>query len=375
MHVPAAKGPLAINLVTSWNKQCGIATYSQFLAQELKKTTKIYVTALPHKKGYHPYFTIIGYEVGRSKDLVHVQFEYGIFPSLRLRKRNLTAFAALLFYLGLAHGNRRVVTTLHEPRKTVTATGKSGLLYTKLLDKLIFAVSDVIIVHTQESKRLMETVYGVGEGKLRVIPHGSYQQPHIRDKEASKRELGLEGKTVVTILGFVTPKKGHDLVIPLLPQIYKNVQLVIAGGPQNAQDQQYLDSLKKLAVQYGCLDRVTFTGYLEDLSVVLNATDVALLPYRHVTDSGVLHLLVAYGVPTVASDLAAFKEVNGEFGCLELFTSEDPQELLSKLQLLLANPQRRDLLKAKCLDMWNATKWSNIAKKHIEIYQEVLSKR
>jgi glycosyltransferase involved in cell wall biosynthesis len=195
------------------------------------------------------------------------------------------------------------------------------------------------------------------------------------DKEECKRKLGLEGKVVMTILGFVTSKKGHDLVIPLIPQINRNVQLVVAGGPQNCKDEQYLKKLKKLAEQHGCADRVTFTGYLPDLTEVLNATDLALLPYRFVTDSGVLHLLVAYRVPTIASDLAAFREVYNEYGSLELFPTEDPQTLLAKIQLLLSNLQHIDLLKSKCLDMWNATKWSTVAQKHIELYREVLSKR
>ena len=373
MHRPAANNFFAANLVTSWNKQCGIATYSAFLAEELKKNVKLYITDLPDKHALNPYFIILGYRVGRSQDLVHVQFEYGLFPDLKLGKKRLTAFAALLFYFGLSLGNRRVITTFHEPRKTVTARGKSGFFYTRLLDGLIFAVSDLIIVHTLESKALMKTLYGVDESKLRVIPHGSFEKPKFLDKDECKRKLGLEGKTVMTILGFVTSKKGHDLVIPLLPQLDKNVQLVIAGGPQTAKDEVYLGELKKLAEKHHCLDRVTFTGYLPNLTEVLNATDLALLPYRTVTDSGILHLLTAYRLPTIASDLKAFREVYDEYGCLQLFNSEDPQDLLAKIQTLLSNQTLREALKAKCEDMWNATKWSGIAKKHFEIYREVLS--
>ena len=46
-----------------------------------------------------------------------------------------------------------------------------------LLDRLIFAVSDLIIVHTRESKNLMKTFYGVDESRLLVIPHGSFENP------------------------------------------------------------------------------------------------------------------------------------------------------------------------------------------------------
>ena len=375
MHVPADNNSLAINLVTSWDKQCGIATYSAFLAEELRKNAKVYIAGLPKKHALNPYYAILGHEVARSQDIIHVQFEYGLFSNLKLGKRNLTAFASLPFYLGLSLGNRRVITTIHEPRKTNTAGSRSGFFFTKLLDKLIFTLSDMIIVHTLESKELMKTLYGVNESKLHVIPHGSFEKPNFLNKEVCKRKLGLQGKTVITILGFVTPKKGPDLVIPLLPQLNPNVQLVIAGGPQTDADVQFLVKLKRLAEQFHCLDRVTFTGYLSDLSLILNATDLAVLPYRSVTDSGVLHLLVSYRVPIIASDLKAFREIYHEYGCIELFKSEDSQDLLIKIQSLLSNEQLRDSLKAKCEDMWNATKWSNIAQRHIEVYREVLSAR
>ncbi len=373
MHKPSS-AVLAVNFVSSWDRQCGIATYTEFLAKELKDNAKAYVTDVPQINGANPYFKLLGYSAGRSFDLVHVQFEYGIFPKLRLGRRSLTAFSALLFYLGLSTGNRVVVTTMHEPRKAVTAGGRSGLLYTRLLDRAIFSVSDRIVVHTKESKRLLETVYGVKPVKLRIIPHGSYEQPHITDKETAKTALGLHGKTVVTILGFVTAKKGHDLALPLLPKLSADVQLVIAGGPQNSQDEAYMEKLKQFAQQYGVSERVTFTGYLDDLAPVLNASDIALLPYRYVTDSGVLHLLVSYMVPTLASDLAAFKEVHDEYGCIDVFRSGDSEDLLGKLQVLLSDSRHQAVLKAKCFDMWNQTRWSNIAKRHIELYREALNR-
>jgi glycosyltransferase involved in cell wall biosynthesis len=365
---------LSVNLATSWNRQCGIATYSEFLAGELKKVAKVYVIDLLSKNALNPYFKILGRSVGSTHDLVHVQFEYGIFSNLTLGRRTLTAFAALPFYIGLAMGNRPIVTTIHEPRKKVSANGRTGLFYTSLLDRIVFGVSDLIIVHTRESKQLMQTVYGVPESKLGMVPHGSFQTPTFLNKEECKRKLGLQGKTVVTILGFVTSKKGHDLVIPLLPQLTRDVQLVVAGGPQKYQDELYLAKLKELAEQYHCGDRVTFTGYLPDFTGVLNATDIALLPYKYVTDSGVLHLLVAYGIPTIASDLGAFREVYDEYGCLMLFKCGDSQDLNTKIQELLSNPNRRESLKAKCLEMWNVTKWSSIAQKHIQLYRKVLSK-
>ncbi len=96
-YAPMDHSQLEINLVTSWNKQCGIATYSTFLAEELQKKVKLYITSLPTKNAITPCFKILGYSVGRSHDLVHVQFEYGLFSSLKLGKRDFDSFFCSTF--------------------------------------------------------------------------------------------------------------------------------------------------------------------------------------------------------------------------------------------------------------------------------------
>jgi glycosyltransferase involved in cell wall biosynthesis len=375
MHAPDNPLLLEINLVTSWDRQCGIATYSAFFSEELSKKARVFVTEIRKNFAFSPYFALLGYRVAHSHDIVHVQFEYGLFSNLKIGRKTLTAFASLLFYFGLALGNRSIVTTMHEPRKDVSAGRRAGFFFTRILDKLIFAVSDLIIVHTQESKQLLETVYQVDSSKLCVVPHGSYQKPKIQNKEDCKRALGLQGKTVMTIFGFVTPKKGHDLLIPLLAKLDPNVHLIVAGGPQTDSDARFLSNLKGLAEIYGVSDRVIFTGYLPDLSQILNATDLALLPYRYVTDSGVLHIIVSYKVPILTSDLPAFKEIHQQYGCIELFKSEDTQDLLMKIQNMLSFGILQSDLKRQCQEMWNKTKWSNIAERHIEIYHELLLHR
>ena len=94
----------------------------------------------------------------------------------------------------------------------------------------------------------METIYGVSESKLRVIPHGSFEKPNFLNKEECKRKLGLQNKTVITILGFVTPKKGHDLVIPLLPAIRSERSTCDCWRTTNGPTMQLtLRELKKIA--------------------------------------------------------------------------------------------------------------------------------
>jgi len=363
---------LRVNLVTSWNIRCGVAAYSAFLADELKERADVRVVNLQRElRAFSPYFLILGFKASRVPSIVHVQFEYSLFPALKIGiKKTLLSFGAFLFYIGLALGKSQVVTTFHEVR-TVKAGGKTGYAYVNLLHRLIFRVSNLIVVHNSESKTLMEKIYGVN--KLKIIPHGLYETPIFLDQNECKKQFGLSGKTVVTIPGFISPAKGHDLVISILPQLDKNVNLIIAGGTKTDDGNRFLEKLKELAQSHGCLDRITFTGYLPDLTVVINATDVAILPYRAITESGILRLLIAHRIPTITSDLPAFKEVLQEYDCIKLFEGNNKEKLLESVCSLINSEKTRDYLKEQCLKMWENNRWRAIARRHMETYLELIS--
>lgn len=363
-----------VNLVTTWNIRCGIAAYSAFLVAELKRNARIRIVRVSNTYTLSPYFLVLGFKTGRSHELVHVQFASGMFGDFKLgRYRRAQAFTALLFYLGLAFGMSQVVTTFHEVMKTVSARGRVGLTYIKLLNKLICGVSDIVIVHTLESKELMVKTYGVDGSKVKVIPMGCYETPLFLNKDACKEKLNLSGKKVITIPGFVSKHKGHDLVVALLPLLDKEVHLLIAGGTRTREDMAYYEEVKKFAQRHHCINRITFHDYFPITSTIMNATDIAILPYRYATESLTLHLLIAYKVPTITSDLSVFKEIKQEYDCIGLFRSNNKKDLLAKILSLLSDEKKQSLLQEQCQKMWNDRKWSSIAAKHVETYLEVLS--
>lgn len=353
-----------INLVTTWNARCGIASYSASLANELRKLSKVYITkVLETQKLNFARFFVLGVEAGRLSDVVHVQCEYGVF-----------GLSAFFLYIGLALARTSVITTFHEVMKE-TGGGIAGKLY-KMLSEVICNVSNFTIVHTLESRELLSKICAVPRDRLVVIPHGSFENPIIQDKDACKAKLNLQGKTVLTIPGFVRRNKGHDLLINVIPLLNKRVHLLIAGGPRVKQHEAYYEQLKQKAQQQGIIGRVTFSGYIpdEEIPVVMSATDIAVLPHIYgVTQSGILHILVAYRIPTITSDLEAFKEVASQYGCLQLFKVGDRKDLFEKVSALLNDEEKQSLLRARCEEMWNNTKWSAVAKKHVEVYLKALT--
>jgi glycosyltransferase involved in cell wall biosynthesis len=364
----------SVNLVTSWDTSCGIAAYSAFLAAELRKSAKIRVVIVSDEHILSPHYFVKGFIIGRSNSIVHVQFAYSMFAGFKLWRRwGLSDFTALLFYLGLAFGRSLVVTTFHEVTKTMSSGGRVGPVYGKLLDKLICNVSDLMIVHTSESKELMVKNYGVNRSKLKVIPMGCVETPQLLNKDACKDKLNLSGKTVLTIPGFVSKNHGHDLVISILPRLDKDVHLLIAGGARTRETAAYYEELKKMAQRHHCIERITFIDDFPITSTIINATDIAVLPYRYATESLTLRLLTAYKVPTITSDLSVFKEVKKEYGCIELFRSDDKEDLLAKVLSLLSDERRQSLLQKQCQKLWSDNKWSSIAARHLETYLEVLA--
>jgi hypothetical protein len=59
-----------------------------------------------------------------------------------------------------------------------------------------------------------------------------------------------------------------------------------------------------------------------------------------------------------------FQEIYQDYGCIELFKTNDSKDLLAKTQSLLSDGQKRQVLKEKCPGIWSATKWSSIATKY-----------
>jgi len=146
-----------------------------------------------------------------------------------------------------------------------------------------------------------EVLLGVGFSDVVVIPH------HLRRRELShqdslRSELGLENKTVVTVLGHVFGRKRYDLVIRALALLPQNFVLCIAGDTSDLRNKRYVNDLKKLVARLGLEQRVVFTGALssEDYSRAIKMTDLAILPHSWIAGSGTFTDWVAEGKPILA---------------------------------------------------------------------------
>jgi len=179
--------------------------------------------------------------------------------------------------------------------------------------------------------------------RIVVIPLACIVNPVFLDPLECKRKLGLSGKRLVTMFGFVGYPKGHDMAITAMKntRMPADVVLYVAGEGRVPADIEYELGLRRRVLDERLTGRIRFHGYVsdEDVPVVMCASDIVLLPYRHVVQSGAVNYPLAYRIPVLASDIGGFAEIANEYGCIETFRHEDQEDLEDKLLSLLSSPR------------------------------------
>ena len=177
------------------------------------------------------------------------------------------------------------------------------------------------------------------------------------------------------VIGFLgrmdEPRKGLHVLLKafeiLAPQ-RPNLRLLIAGGSGDAEDQLH-------KVPEHLRDRMTVLGAVSDEDKVrmLHSVDVFCSPNTGGESFGIVTAeAMAAGVPIVASDIDAFRQVlrNGEAG--ELFTTGDPADLARAAARLLDDPARRAALSNAALTAVAQYDWSVVARDVMSVYETVV---
>lgn len=205
-----------------------------------------------------------------------------------------------------------------------------------------------------------------------AIPHG-VEVPSGTDREQARAALGVRPDQLLALcFGFVAPYKGLELVLDAADRLAaapgsRDVAVVIAGGahPRLAGRDGYAEGLQS---RYGSV--ATFTGYVPDEQVhpLFSAADVVLILYpRPFSSSGALAVALAHRRPILFSQPVA----NILGASPELVGPDDATGLASRLEQLAHQPVLRERLAAATDRLASARSWTEVARRHLQIYEEV----
>ena len=187
----------------------------------------------------------------------------------------------------------------------------------------------------------------VGQDLFKLKPdavHTSIQHPlysHFGQKLArneAETKLGLaSGKKNILFFGLIRTYKGLDILLEAFGRLPEDYQLIIAGEPYGSFDkyQQIIDRLPNK-------DRICMNlKYIKDSEVkdYFSAADLAVLPYRSATQSGISSVSYHFDVPMIVTDVGGLKETIGDRGTGIVAKENTPEQIMAEIIRYFDNPQ------------------------------------
>jgi len=183
---------------------------------------------------------------------------------------------------------------------------------------------------------------GVDPDRITVVKRGrDADRLGLRTPERradARHRLGIpDDALVVVTVGRQEYQKGHRFLIEAFVDVvadHPNAQLLITGreGHSSVQLEQLIESLALGSA-------VTILGHRSDVPEVLAASDIFAFPSLYEGLGGALIEALALGLPVVASDIPALREVVREGENAVLVAPGDPSGLATAITSLLDDPQ------------------------------------
>lgn len=379
---------MKIAWLSSWPpRPCGIATYSEELIEALHKAkNEIHVICHPDggRPGEKNVYPVIKTEapgwdeavyntVQKIKpDIVHIQHEYGLYQT---SGDHASGLFRLLFRL---HIQRKfpVVVTYHS---VYTRLNPMIRLYMDVMQRLVHAA----IIHAEYQWMNLHANLGRVVDNVYVIPHGAAEGVSVSRGEA-KKKLGLQGRSVLGMLGWFTPTKGFDSALEiwddLARELGEDTMLVLAGDARLGDPNQvdYKQKLLSLVEQCEHKDQIkvklgSFTS--EEYNNIMASFDLMVMPYTFASQSGNLAHSFALGVPAVVSGLEGLKAEAEASGAAVAFSPGDREELKRAILMILGNDSLRKKYSQRAKSyVKKRISWSITAKKHMQVYKKAIER-
>jgi glycosyltransferase involved in cell wall biosynthesis len=232
----------------------------------------------------------------------------------------------------------------------------------------LYDAVDAIVVHSGYGRELLVSELGVDPGKVRVIHHGAFRYLTAQEREVPL-PAGLAGVRgpVVLFFGLLRPYKGLETLLEAWRGV-PDAELWIVGRPRMP--------IEPLRAQAGPGVRF-IPRFVSDaeLPAFFRRADVVVLPYARTERldwSGVLATALAFGRPTVVSDVGGFSELASE-GAVRLVAPGDSAALGAALVGLLSDPQEREGLAWGALTAARGTySWEAAARETLALYRDLV---
>ena len=363
-------------------RKCGIATFTSDLAESFAEqfpAVQTFALAMNDSVEGYDYPGPVRYEIDQEDvhdyeraanflnqqavGVISLQHEFGIYGGV--------AGAHILTLL--RNVTAPVVTTLH------TILEKPLPEQLRVMEEIIH-LSDRLVVMSQRSLSLLQSVYGAPADKIDLIPHGIHDVPFM-DSGFYKDKLNAEGRFVLMTFGLLSRNKGIEHVIQALPEVikkYPNLLYVVLGATHPhvllRDGEEYREDLQVLVQELGLQENVVFNDefvHLKDLKEYIIAADIYITPYlgREQIVSGTLAYTVGAGKAVISTPYRYAEELLADGrGIIVPFL--DSKAIADKILYLLDHEAERNAMRKRAYLHGREMIWPNVARRYMESFEE-----
>jgi len=361
-------------------KQCGIATYTDYLIHGIEKVDPASEITIIAEHGAAPlqlenlavipcwdrnedYIEPIIVHT-KGADVIHIQHEYSIY---KFDNRLPSVLQ------GLDQKAKKVI-TIHCVRPAQFS--ERGTVDENFAAR-IAQLADHVILHLESQKAILER-RGIPSEKIHIIPHGT--ELSDEDQKTSRKKLGLPmDAKILLMFGFVKKHKCLHIVLEALVDILeqvKDIYLFVAGGlaPTATQkDRDYAELVGKKIEELGLQKNVIYPNRFfpnEDVPYLFRASDIVLFPYYEEdrSSSGSFHLAVGAKRPVIASRIPKFEELKTV--CDELLVLPYNSSGIAQMVIrLFEDPEFARYVLTRTEQFRQRTSWEAVARKHLALYR------
>jgi glycosyltransferase involved in cell wall biosynthesis len=275
-----------------------------------------------------------------------------------------------------ANSYGRIAAGRHPPFKVIVSercvdTWKSG--WQRCTDRFLRKRTDRLIANSKPVAEFYRDL-GIDESIIEVIPNGVAipppPDPEVRRRLHREWNLPENAKVVGYVGRLARQKRLDDLMwgFQLFQQLSDNTYFVIVGdGPERSR-------LEDLAIRYTCDHLTRFVGHQPNAAELMPAFDLFWLASDFEGMSNSLMEAMAAGIPAVASDIPANRElvVPGVTG--ELFPIGERMVLAQQSDRILNVPETYDSMSAASVErMKQEFSVQRMVERHRDLYDRVLA--
>lgn len=208
---------------------------------------------------------------------------------------------------------------------------------------------------------------GVDAAKVTVLRNGvDLRLFRPLDRQATRRRLGLEGPTLISV-GHLIERKGHHFIVEAMPSLPGFTLLIAGEGPERPH-------LEELIAKHGLADRVRLLGARphEELPELYGAADALILASSREGWANVLLEAMACGTPAIGTQIWGNPEVIAKPEAGILMTERSAKGVADAVKALFGVrcPDREATRAYASAFSWDAT-----TQGQIDLFREIMARR